>query len=101
MGRRLDLHSTLVSLLGSPNVYFQPPATIQMKYPCIVYERVTDQSKFADNKLYLSKRQYTVTVIDPNPDTDISDRIKGLPLCKLNTVYTVDNLNHYPHTLYY
>ena len=36
---RLELQSVLEQTLGSRNVYFQPPASVKMKYPAIVYER--------------------------------------------------------------
>ena len=36
---RLALHELLCEKLGSRNVYFQPPESIKMKYPAIVYSR--------------------------------------------------------------
>ena len=101
MSRRLELHQILVDALGSGNVYFQPPASVQMKYPCIVYERNSGDFKFADNKLYLHKKRYNITVIDKNPDSIIPDRVAELPLCKFNRHYKVDNLNHDVYNLYY
>ena len=50
--RRLDLHEILVDALGSGNVYFQPPASLKMVYPCIRYNRATADAKFANNGLY-------------------------------------------------
>ena len=38
MAPRLDLQKLLVELLGSDNVYFQPPPSVQMNYPAIVYK---------------------------------------------------------------
>ena len=35
--RRLELHEILCTILGSRNVYFQPPESIKMNYPAIVY----------------------------------------------------------------
>ena len=32
MDRRLKLHEELCDILGSRNVYFQPPETVKMKY---------------------------------------------------------------------
>lgn len=102
MGRRLDLHEILVGILGSGNVYFQPPETIKMKYPCIVYEWASNNTQFADNYPYYIKRRYTITVIDPNPDSEIPDRVSKLQMCKpSNTNYQADKLNHYPFDLYY
>ena len=36
---RLELQDLLETVLGSQYVYFQPPATLRMRYPCIVYAR--------------------------------------------------------------
>jgi hypothetical protein len=72
-----------------------------MKYPCIVYGRYNDTTKFADNSPYLNKKCYRVTVIDKNPDSSIPDAVAILPLCKLSQHFTVDNLNHDIYNLYY
>lgn len=101
MGRRLDLQTILESLLGSKNVYFQPPSTIQMSYPCIVYKRTSIIPTFADDLVYSQRQKYTVIAIDRNPDSEIPEKLAKLPMCKADTFYTSDNLNHYPFTLYY
>lgn len=101
MNLRLELHSLLVSTLGSGNVYFQPPESLQMKYPCIVYSRNRTDDKFADNKRYLHKKRYSVKVIDKNPDSAIPDKIAQLPLCSFDRHYTADNLNHDVYNLYF
>ncbi len=101
MERRLQLHRILLEILGSENVYFQPPESTRMKYPCIVYQRNAADTKFADDKPYLKMKRYTVTVIDKDPDSKIPDKIAALPLCTFNRHYTVDNLNHDIYNLYY
>ena len=47
--KRTDLHEILKEILGSDNVYFQPPESYKMEYPCIVYERSALTTRFADN----------------------------------------------------
>ena len=37
MASRLDLQTFLEEILESRNVYFQPPESVKMKYPAIVY----------------------------------------------------------------
>lgn len=101
MGQRVDLHKILVALLGSSNVYFQPPATIQMKYPCIVYSRAGKDEKFANDSLYLGRKRYTITVIDTNPDSLIPDRISTMPLTAFDRHFVMDNLNHDVYSTYY
>lgn len=101
MGQRIDLHEILVDKLGSTNVYYQPPETVKMKYPCIVYSKRKPTTKYANNNQYFNRKSYTVTVIDRNPDSQIPDRIAALPLCSFDRNYVADNLNHDVFTLYY
>lgn len=34
---RIDFQHLLEEILGSPHVYFQPPATVKLEYPAIIY----------------------------------------------------------------
>lgn len=94
MMTRLELHEILCEALGSRNVYFQPPESIKMKYPAIVYSRSDISNTYADDTAYLTSKEYLITVIDKNPDSEIPDRISKLPLCRFDRHYTADNLNH-------
>lgn len=101
MGQRLSLHQNLKSLLGSDNVYFQPPATVKLNYPCIVYRRSDIDTSFADDNPYITNKRYQVTVIDSNPDSTIPDKVGELPTCIFDRHFTADNLNHDIYNLYY
>ena len=101
MAPRLDLHAILVSILGSNNVYFQPPPTITMNYPCIIYKRDRDRVSHANNKQYSRRKRYQVTVIDENPDSNIPDLVSELPLCSYERFYTADNLNHDVYNIFF
>jgi len=101
MAQRLELQAFLVSLLGSDNVYFQPPPTVKMQYPCIIYKRDNINTGFADNKPYKHKKRYQVIVVDTNPDSDIHERVAALPMCSYDRFYTADNLNHDVYTLFF
>lgn len=101
MGKRIELQRILENLLGSENVYFQPPSSKKMSYPAIVYERSRIESDRADNLAYRLYKRYQVTVIDPDPDSEIPDRIAKLPLCSFDRHYTADNLNHDTFNLYF
>lgn len=98
---RTDLSKILREILGTTNVYFQPPPTVEMKYPCIVYERSSADSQFADNIPYVHKKRYKVTYIDTNPDSEIPDKIANLPMCVFDRHYTADNLHHDAFNLYF
>lgn len=94
MGQRLELQNLLIEILGTDQVYFQPPPTVSMVYPCIVYRRDYELMRFADDKPYSHKKRYQVTVIDQDPDSIIPDKIAELPLCTYDRFYTAENLNH-------
>lgn len=98
---RLKLHVILVALLGSNNVYYQPPSTLKMQYPCIVYEQDALDRSFADNVPYRSTKRYQVTIIDRNPDSLISEKVSALPLSAFVRRFTNDQLNHTIYTLYF
>ena len=101
MDRRLQLHEQFVQILGSRNVYFQPPEGYKMKYPCIVYTRNLIKTAYADNVPYAHNRSYTVTVIYSDPDSDLPDKIAALPMCHHDRPFVNDNLYHDVFTLYY
>lgn len=94
MGNRLDLQAIFEELLGSPNVYFQPPSSIKMSYPAIVYARKTMVVSLANDKIYRQLSEYEVTLIDPDPDSVFIDKLLQLPYCRFDRHFTSDNLNH-------
>lgn len=96
---RLDLQTLLASI--TPNVYFQPPVNVQLKYPCIVYKRDYANARFADNIQYRYNKRYQIMVIDQNPDSLIPDKVAELPMCTFDRFYTADNLNHDVFNLYF
>ena len=101
MAPRLELQALLRSLLGSDNVYFQPPPSVKMQYPCIVYSRDARDTRHANNNPYTHKVAYQVTVIDRNPDSIVPDKIAALPLCEFQRAYPADNLNHDVYKLFF
>lgn len=91
----------LERLLGSENVYFQPPANLEMEYDCIRYFRTTIKPEFANNTPYLLHDCYQVIAIYKNPDSDLPRKIAMLPMCSHDRHYTADNLHHDVFTLYH
>lgn len=95
---RLDLSRIFHEIC--PNVYFQPPESVKLKYPCIIYERRSGDTSFADDVPYQFTWSYTITVIDPDPDSEIPDKVAMLPMCRVDRCFTSDNLNHTTFVLY-
>ncbi len=102
MASRLELQNELETLLGSDHVYFQPPASIKISYPCIIYNLSNIQARRADNMPYNLDNAYEVTYIDKNPDNTLKTQmIEHFQKCRFNRFFTSDNLNHYVYNLYY
>jgi len=98
-GKRSDLSAVLHKIL--PNVYYQPPATLMMKFPCIVYSLSGEERVRADNGTYLLLKRYSVTVVDQNPDSTYPDMVGDLPWASAEKPYSADGFYHFPYTLYY
>jgi hypothetical protein len=92
MGQRQKLHNILLGL--TPNVYFQPPESVKMQYPCIVYQRDYADADFAGNKTYRYTQRYQVTVIDESADSAILPGVVALPMSTYLRGFASDNLNH-------
>lgn len=101
MVRRLKLHEVLCEVLGSRNVYFNPPESVKMNYPAIVYSRKTIDNLYADSIVYGQSCAYEITVIDEDPDSEIVGKVSRLPSCRFDRHFVSDNLNHDTFTLYY
>lgn len=102
MDDRLALHEELVSVLGSRNVYFQPPESVRMQYPCIIYSINKISTMFANDKIFASYPEYAVTVVDTDPDSTIAERLmRHFPYCRFDRRYAADNLYHDSLTLSY
>lgn len=101
MASRLNLQKLLEEILGSRNVYFQPPESVKLQYPCIIYERATGRAFNASDDLYNYRKSYSVLVVDKDPDSDIPDRLEKLKYCTIDRCYKADNLNHWSFTIYY
>lgn len=88
-------------ILGSSNVYFQPPESVKMHYPAIVYSLDDIANTYADDRPYLSARRYKVTIIDRNPDSILPGLMNALPFCDFDRAYATDGLNHWVFSLYF
>lgn len=101
MAPRLELQALLEEILGSGNVYFQPPASVTMQYPAIVYERDAARTQFADNDPYRFTQRYKVTVISRDPDSGVHLDIAKLRMATYERHFTVANLHHDVLTIFY
>lgn len=101
MDKRLELHQILVDLVEPYKVYFQPPASIMLEYPCIIYNLEDIAIDYADSIKYGKTTAYTVTVICQNPDFDIPNKLLALDYCRFDRHFISENLNHFVFNLFY
>ena len=99
MDDRLKLHEHFLTLC--PNVYFQKPSDMNMKYPAIVYSRSEMEKVRANNKTYILNHVYDITVIDRNPDSPIAEEILKMDYSEYDRQFCVNGLNHITITLYF
>lgn len=101
MSNRLDLQAKFEYILGSRNVYFQPPASLLMQYPAIRYELKEFKNKSANNSAtYMVSPGYDGILIMREPDTEYLQKLLQIPYCKFDRYYRADNLHHYKFTIY-
>ena len=104
---RTELQSILEEIMADyadPNdshVYYQPPASVRMRYPCIVYSLSSKDPTWADNRKYLQMNRYSVTVIDYDADSTIPDEVEALPWSRFERMFAADRLNHFTYNLYF
>lgn len=100
---RLGLHERLCEILGSRNVYYQPPENFRMHYPCIVYSPNPTRDRYADNIRYLVRFSYSVQIIAHDPEFELFDTFPdNFTHCtESGQRFAADNLNHANYTLYY
>ena len=102
MADRLSLQIDFETILGSKNVYFQPPESVKLKYPCIVYSLSGIDKLNANDTMYRHVNEYEVTVIDKDPESVVAHHILAhFPMCRFDRQFVSENLYHKTLTLYY
>lgn len=127
MKTRLDFHKMLVDVLKAPgkwlwdpfkfdagsnvqdaiakeaeeHVHFQPPPSVHLSYPCIVYSISNIDIRHANNHPYKTEIAYKVVLIDEDPDTELRKELEKIPRARFSAFYTSENLNHFVYTIYH
>lgn len=101
MATRQQLQTKLEEILGSRNVYFQPPENFRMKYPCIVYGLSHYDTLYADDDPYAFFKAYQITLIERDPESPTIDELLKLRYCKFDRTFVLDDLYHYVYRIYY
>ncbi len=82
-------------IMHCDSVYFQPPSSLKLKYPCIVYNLNDINDKKADEISDDRHYQFRLTLISPNPDNNIVDKIMNLKYAKYVRSFSTQGLYHY------
>lgn len=102
MGSRLSLQSELENILGSTNVYFQPPSSVTLHYPCIIYNLTRTNAIRADNKIYKATNEYHVKYIFKDPDDNLKDELlHHFMMISHDARFVADKMYNDEFTLYY
>lgn len=97
------LRKILMETTGLSKCYYDPPASIRMEYPCILFQLSSNYVLHADNMAYKSRFRWSVTIVDPvstNGENYIAEML-ALPYCAFDRHYATDNLHHYVFDIYY
>lgn len=100
MNNRLKLHDLLLSIAG-PNVYYQTPSNLTLRYPAIKYSVDNIDNSHANDTVYHQDMRYSIIVMSKDPDDEIVNKISRLPKCSFDRKYVQDGINHTSFTLYY
>ena len=98
---RQKLQTKLEELLGTKNVYYQPPASTKMEYTAIRFSIKKMDARYANNLVYSRMNCFEVIVIARRPEDPVIEKIMALPYCSFDRHYDSDNLSHDVFTLYY
>lgn len=101
MADRQILAQKLISLMNGNRVYFQPPESIQLTYPCLIYQFETFDKRNANDRRYSKFKKYSLVYISKDSDDPMVDKIDELPYCEHKNRYVSDNLYHDSFILYF
>lgn len=101
MGSRVDLQRVLETALGSKNVYYNPPATLKMRYDAIRYSLGQIRHRYANDANYSQLKSYDGIIISRQEDPEVINKIASLSYTSFGRPYVADNLYHYPFTIFY
>jgi len=99
--RRNDMQTYLTNLIPERvRVYFQPPASVQLTYPCLIFKRKPSRVSRADNKAYRVNDLYEVTVLTLDVDEPLFDILVTTPKTTHTKTYTRDRVYHHVFDIY-
>ena len=97
-----ELRALQQDYLGYQHTYFEPPEEVRMQYDAVVYENQGMDVRRANNKSYLIRPTYQVTIISRDAETLLPRMIQEhFERCNPGRPFVRDNLYHFPFTIVY
>ena len=104
--RRLRFRQQLERILldsgqsaGNLHLYFEPPTSVSMKFPAIIYTKNRIENRNANNRVYKQDDEYLVTVVDKDPDSAINRAVSMLPKSRWERGFVSNNMHHFIYTI--
>lgn len=95
-----DILSGVMEECGEePHVYFQPPESIKLVYPCIIYHISNIDTLYSSNLPYAHFISFETKYISKDSTSKVPNRLLKLPRSRFNTYYTAEKLHHYSYTI--
>ena len=77
------------------NVFYQPPASVELVYPCIIYTLDNIHTLRADNINYMITPTYEVKIITRNPNNPyLKKMLMDISTAKFHRRFVNDGLYH-------
>ncbi len=99
-----QLRDKLYLVNNTKNVYYNPPTSIRMEFPCFRFELNNLDVKHADNFAYSRKPRWAVTYItrDVEDVEKVAEQMLDIfQYCNFDTSFRSDNLEHAVFNLYF
>lgn len=92
------LSKVMVDCGEEPKLYYQPPESMRLEYPCMIYHLKDMSSNYADNRPYMKLISFDITYVTRSPSSSVPVAMTDQSLMSFDRYYTADNLHHYAYT---
>lgn len=94
---RVKVQNMLKSIV--PNVYFQPPESVKIEYPCVIYDLSQIKPMYANDSVYNIHDAYSITYITRKADDLNLAAMATIPCIRHDRTYVSEGLYHHVFTL--